>query len=179
MSAQCAMLTVMLLCFVSDEQSEKQQQASAGWLAWKTKAHSLQSFALLTCCCLVVMTPRRKQEDAFSHCDNDRQPRTQTEDYTDLWGWWQVSAPPPRIGLTLQRSRVRHRCDLRADGSSWIMSTKFEQVTLLIWRLIDKYTFISSVTDEINCSFGFFFITSLSYLCFFKLLVLYHDKKKD
>lgn len=60
--------------------------ASAGWLAWKTKAHSLQSFALLTCCCLVVMTPRRKQEDAFSHCDNDRQPRTQTEDYTDSRG---------------------------------------------------------------------------------------------
>lgn len=60
--------------------------ASAGWLAWKTKARSLQSFALLTCCCLVVMTPRHKQEDTFSYCDNDRQLRTQTDDYTDSQG---------------------------------------------------------------------------------------------
>lgn len=163
MSAQCAMLTVMLLCFVSDEQSEKQQQASAGWLAWKTKAHSLQSFALLTCCCLVVMTPRRKQEDAFSHCDNDRQPRTQTEDYTDLWGWWQVSALPLWIGLTLQRSKSE--TSQRLAWRRLIVLNNEHKVWTSAYLASDwQNTFVSSISDEINCSFDLCFKASCSLL---------------
>lgn len=52
--------------------------ASAGRLASRNKSRA----AFFTRRCLVVMTPRLKQEEPFSHCDADRQPRTQTRHYT-------------------------------------------------------------------------------------------------